>query len=326
MNANISSLYVLKALGSFFVIACHAPLEAMPATFRDLGVPCFFIISGYFLYNRDIEVVKRRATKGMRKALILTTLLTPIYFIIDPIDVSQTTFPVALRWFFVSIPNKYGGPLWYLVALFWGLFSFRFFLNAFKGKGIYWLIGFTLLGLAIGRYRFLLNSSVSSSYFTLNFLSYALPCLSIGYLAKREEDLLNKVNALDYAVWLSVLLCIESNIVSYLSEGRSSLGPYMLTFPTAFAWFMVALQHKSFGASSFVEKIGKNHSARIYYWHMLFVWAFTLLDDSILAGIGFRKFGTIYVFALSLILSMSIHYISKRITFESITKVILRQS
>lgn len=315
-KGSISSLYVLKALCAFFVVASHAPLAAMPMFFIDLGVPCFFMISGYFLYSPDLEQVKKRAIKGARKALLLVALLTPIYFLVDPVDISQTTLPLALRWIFVSIPNKYGAPLWYLVSLFWGLLAFCLYIHAFKGRGIHWLISLTTLGLIIGRYRFVWDNSAESSYFVFNFVNYALPCLSIGYLARKYETSLASHRAIDYAVYLSIALCIEKSFLGYFSDGLSSIGPHILTFPTAFAWFWVALQHKDFGQSSFVETIGKDHSARIYYWHMLIVLAFTLLEQYVSSGIFYTQFGAIYVFVTTLALSHIIGYLSNRITFE----------
>lgn len=308
---SISSLYVLKALCAFFVVASHAPLAAMPVVFIDLGVPCFFMISGYFLYSNEIGEVKRRASKGARKALLLLLLLTPIYFLVDPVDISQTTLPLALRWIFVSIPNKYGGPLWYLVSLFWGLLTLRLYIHAFKGRGIHWLIGLTALGLVIGRYRFVWDNSAESSYFVFNFINYALPCLSIGYLARKYEDVLASYRAIDHAIYLSLALCIEESLLGYFSGGLSSTGPYILTFPTAFAWFWVALQYKDFGQSSFVETIGRDHSARIYYWHMLVVLAFTGLEGCLPSGIFYSQFGVFYVFATTLILSFIIQYLSR---------------
>lgn len=315
-KGSISSLYVLKALCAFFVVASHAPLAAMPMFFIDLGVPCFFMISGYFLYSPDLEQVKKRAIKGARKALLLVALLTPIYFLVDPVDLSQTTLPLALRWIFVSIPNKYGGPLWYLVSLFWGLLAFRLYLQLFKGRGVHWLIALTVLGIAIGRYRFVWDSTPESSSFVFNFINYALPCLAIGYLARRWEPSLLAYKALDYAMWLSIALCIESSLLAYFSSGTSHVGPKILAYPTALAWVATALQHKDFGQSSFVETIGKDHSARIYYWHMLIVFAYTQLSEYLPTSISYDKFGAIYVFITTLALSHIIGYLSNHITFE----------
>lgn len=80
VSSEISSLYVLKAICAFFVVACHAPNAGMPVFFRYLGVPCFFMITGYFyLYSPDLSKVISRSSKATRKSLLLLGLLTPIY-------------------------------------------------------------------------------------------------------------------------------------------------------------------------------------------------------------------------------------------------------
>lgn len=304
VSSEISSLYILKAICAFFVVACHAPNAGMPVFFRDLGVPCFFMITGYFLYSPDLSKVISRSSKATRKSLLLLCLLTPIYYIVDPVDLSQTTPALALRWLFVGIPNKYGGPLWYLVALFWAMISFRLYLGLFKGRRVPWLISLTALGLLLGRYRFLFQHE-ESSYFVLNFLNYALPCVSIGYLTRKyEEVLLARWRFLDIAILLSILLSLETYILQTNSNGLSTLGPMLLTYPTAFAWLCVALQHKSFGAMSFIESIGRDYSASIYYWHMLFVWLFVTVESSTAVNLGYEAFGAFYIFTLSLLIAM----------------------
>lgn len=300
----ISSLYVLKALCAFFVVACHTPNAAMSVFFRDLGVPCFFMITGYFLYSHDVSKVISRSSKAARKSLLMLCVLTPIYYLIDPVDLAQTTPALVVRWLFVGIPNKYGGPLWYLVALFWGVTLFRLYLILFKGKGVQWLISLTVVGLFLGRYRFLFQEE-ESSYFVLNFLNYALPCLSIGYLLRRyEELLLSRCRFIDIAVLLSVILSLEVYALQVYSNGLSSMGPMILTYPTAFAWLCVALQYKNFGAMSFVESIGRDYSASIYYCHMIFVWLFSIVERSVGVDLGYQAFGLFYVSIASLLLAI----------------------
>lgn len=311
-STGISSLYVLKTLCVFFVVVLHAPMEGTSFVFLDVGVPCFFIISGYFLYNPDLTKVTQRVMKVAYKALCLLLFLTAIYVLLGPPEGLPTTIPMVARWLFVSIPSRYGGHLWYLVSLFWGLLAFRFYLWIFKGKGIHWLIIPAFFGLFIGRYRFLLDGS-TASIFVLNFISYALPCLAIGYLARKWETVLKKYRAIDFAVVISICAYMETVFVHFLSNGLPPMGPLLLTYPTAFAWFWVALQYKDFGKDSFIETVGREHSARIYYWHPLFVWAFTVLDKNNIS-FGFQSFGAIYVFLATLILSILIGLVSPYIS------------
>lgn len=59
------------------------------------------------------------------------------------------------------------------------------------------------------------------------------------------------------------------------------------------AILMLALGNKSFGAGSMVERIGRDLSGNIYYFHGLFIF--------MLEGVwGYEQFGAIYIFVLSL--------------------------
>lgn len=55
-NKQICSLYFLKAICAFMVIMLHTPfdkiLKEITTPICQIAVPVFFIISGYFFYNK----------------------------------------------------------------------------------------------------------------------------------------------------------------------------------------------------------------------------------------------------------------------------------
>ena len=54
---SISSLYVLKAICAFLVVIIHFPMKYGYYFYPivRIAVPCFFMISGYFLYSDNRE-------------------------------------------------------------------------------------------------------------------------------------------------------------------------------------------------------------------------------------------------------------------------------
>ncbi len=67
------SLYILKAICSFLIVFIHLPGIAFEATILQplmrIGVPVFFMISGYFLISdKSISIIK--VTRQLKKSLI----------------------------------------------------------------------------------------------------------------------------------------------------------------------------------------------------------------------------------------------------------------
>ncbi len=274
--------------------------------FHDIAVPCFFMITGYFLYSEDVAKTVKKAFQNAKKVLGILLFFTCVYFIVDPFDVTSLPLPVIVRWVFVGIPNNPGGPLWYLVALFWGLLVFGAVVRITQGRRLLWMIALVSIGLAIGRYRFLLDGQ-ESSYFVFNFVNYALPCLTLGYYARKwERRIVASKRLLDYTILISLIFCVERALVSLWSQGGGNIGPLVFTFLVAFSWIALALQHKGFGAGSFAEQIGRDYSADIYYWHMLFVVLFRCISTQTEDAILYEYFGSMYVFGIALCFAIAL--------------------
>lgn len=43
---------ILKYVAAFFVVTIHFPIYPNITAFARFAVPCFFILNGYFLYNK----------------------------------------------------------------------------------------------------------------------------------------------------------------------------------------------------------------------------------------------------------------------------------
>ncbi len=310
-QAPISSLFVLKAICAFLVVACHTPMTILPVHIRDIAVPIFFMITGFFLYSEDIQRSIDKSKGYIKKSLLLVLAFSSFYAFLEPLDFTGLlNYKLFIRWLFISIPSRLGGPIWYLVSLFWGLLFFRFYLKLFKGRGIAFLILLMFLGLIQGRYKWLVFGG-ESSYFVFNFVVQALPTLSIGYLIRKHQARILKFNYIfEIIIVLYLLSIIEQYLLKNYSNGLATIGFGAMTMPLSAGIFVLALQYPQFGKSSYLEKIGKDYSANIYYWHMAFVW---LIEVVLLSNIPFYKeIGTIEVFILALLFSIMVVKISKR--------------
>lgn len=245
--------------------------------------------------------------------------LSLIYFIIDPRPLpTMENIPILIRWIFVSVPNEFAGPLWYLTAVFWGLITFRLYQYLFKGRHISWLILLSIFGFVIGKYRFLFDGE-KSSYFAFNFISYALPCFAIGYLIHKHEERIVRWHYLsDTAIITMFLLWVEVYFLRAYSDGRSGFGASLLCYPACACLVALALKHRDFGTNSILMRIGRDYSSHIYYWHMLFVFALLVPLREMPRTIILQTidvFSAPIIFIISLLFSIFVVWLQKRIGY-----------
>lgn len=76
----IPSLYVLKALCALFVVMIHTDFvgKAYLSPVIRIAVPCFYILSGYFLYAGNAQKECSRAWRWVKKAFLLAVCLDVI--------------------------------------------------------------------------------------------------------------------------------------------------------------------------------------------------------------------------------------------------------
>lgn len=145
------------------------------------------MITGYFLYRESVPVMTFSSLVGkLKQLLLILILLTLVYYAIEPKPIDFSNYAILARWIFVAIPNRAGNPLWYLTSMIWGLIAFYAYMRMTKGKYVGALIPLVLLGIVIGKYRFLFDGQ-PSSYFVFNFINYTLPCFAVGYLLHKNE-------------------------------------------------------------------------------------------------------------------------------------------
>lgn len=274
----ISSLFVLKAVCAFMVVGIHtSPGGVVHDAIRplfDIAVPFFYILTGYFLFDRIVDNasmlpnLRLRLTRMINKVLGSLVVTFSVYTLIDHIVVGREYSIETIKYYIRHLGQGtpvMGFHLWYISALFVALLLCRLFSFSTKGLRIILLVGLLLRGVAIFLPpTFSLGDFVGAPLLQ-NTLLGALPWLSVGYFVRayiREEYLLYYRKS----VWVIIILSL---CAIFLGKGTwiNLLGLTTLT-PILFAY---ALIYPTYGAGSLWETIGIKYSQGIYYWHLLVV-------------------------------------------------------
>jgi len=181
----ISSLYLLKGIAAFLVVACHTPMGSLGRNLEPIkiiAVPLFFLISGYMIYREgsnkgDLDEIKSRLYKSFIK-IIRLVLITNLfyYFWLFPKNGNVIhSFSQLLEC--ILLGNQFTGHLWYLTAFAEALMMFYFLFFIFKtDRFMFFLPPLIITNLLIGRYGFL------SGEFIDNLNLYNLICYALPYL------------------------------------------------------------------------------------------------------------------------------------------------
>lgn len=280
----IPSLHVLKALCALFVVMIHIPFYGQHAFSPIIvcAVPCFFLISGYFLYSEEIVKVREKLRKGLKKIFIAILAINAVYVFWRVMQGNSPSWKQIADIFITG--TRINLPLWYLTAYAWAIVLLLFFVRK-SDRALYFFPFFILACLLMGRYNFVFFHGIGFAFCVRgNALTIALPIVSLGYLLHKYEVRLLSFRHLNI---LPVIVIVLSYIELYLLERfaiNNSTSYLVCTLPLACSLFLLALKHKDFYVP-FVCEIGKIHSANIYYFHIL-TWDAILSHISAIYSIG----------------------------------------
>ncbi|MDO4410620.1 MAG: acyltransferase family protein [Akkermansia sp.] len=262
-------LYVLKAICALWVVGIHLPLvgkaDLMPLFVS--AVPCFYIISGFFLYKGGDSIKERAcAWKWCKKIFTVACLINVFYF---AVAILRGEWPDICEKFCISFVtgDTVNGALWYLTAMWEALCVFIFCRRFFSDKVIYVFSFFILFNLLLGKYYFIFDAGEYDlpQCIRLNWLTVALPCMSVGYLLRKHELYFKNVKVELWVVIFMLLSYIEYFVLkSFCIETPSY---YLFTLPMAVCLVLVC-KNLANEKLSLLANIGKNHSSNIYYFHM----------------------------------------------------------
>lgn len=271
-------LDILKVVAAIFIIAVHCGFlfdynkVAYHITCNGLfriPIPFFFTINGFFLFtvfqNNKIKFWIKRV--GI---LYLIWMFIFMYFWIIPVHQNPLKiFPTVLFGF---------NHLWYLAALFLGgllLYNIQKFSNILLVVSalVLYLIGYTIQTLSnfnVFEETTLIAKLINFPPLHRNFLFFALPFLSIGYVIRRTNFhlKLKKTQTLTLLI-ISFALLITESLINYDVNSKASfnmslsflvLGPMLLL--SAFAFTL---------NSNVNSKVLSSYSIALYLVHPLII-------------------------------------------------------
>ena len=200
------SIDILKFICAILVVFLHTDCVyhdyILPLT--RCAVPCFFMISGYLLFNDgDIEISRlKRSTRNILHIIVWSTLLFACYKEAVAIHQGSVYIP-SLRELFNFIvlnENPFGGHLWYLGAYLYVLLIAMIISKYKIWKYMFYAIPILLLtDLILGKYSLLFLDREFPVIYVRNFLFVGLPYFALGACLKKYSD---KISKIKYYYWL----------------------------------------------------------------------------------------------------------------------------
>lgn len=277
----ISSINVLRALGSIFVLLIHVP--AQNNTIRDylipivsLAVPIFFISSGYFLYVNDRDTMIKKTTRNVFKFLRLFLSVSFLYFIIGFPEKGWVITSFAKFKDFIFFGKTFCGVLWFLLALVYTNVIINILCRIEKIFNIYILIlliisiPITVIQIVSGGYCYHFGIDPRIYFVYLLSVLGAIPFVTMGICLKRYESSILKIfkgKSVSILLLLSVIAIYFEYL--YILHFNAYMGYFVSTPITSFLLFTLALKHKNITGGVLLQNLATKHSANIYYFHLL---------------------------------------------------------
>jgi hypothetical protein len=280
------------------------------------------MISGYLLYTPDGKELSQKAAKQLKKICCVIVCVHAVYAIYSALRAyfsATYTFPIQtwsefFNWLFCGTELGHG-VLWYLHTYAWTLAVLWTLSRKGNVKYIRYLPFLLIANLVLGRYLFLFPFEIQNFGLRQNCFTVGLPYFAIGYMVHQHES---QLHAVPIRKWLILmfgsLVAVYAEIALLTIMGRNNhFADFVFNIPLSVTLFTLMALHPSWEVSPWLVRLGRDHSANIYYWHMMIgglcSWA----------GLNFPSIQVIIVFTLSLFLSILI----RKISISRITRVIL---
>jgi fucose 4-O-acetylase-like acetyltransferase len=245
-------------------------------------MPLFFIISGMFIKEMDIKSATKKYMRTLLVPYYITSLI--ILFTIVTINIYFGDYDILLgyvadfgrKFFFYDenmssvLERKIIGPLWFLVALFWGCVIVSYLKSKFKEIEL----GIITFGIMMATYE--LSKTICVPFYLSQGLM-SLLFLQIGGMIHKYMILDNSVNKAVLLVMLVIGLdCALSNPSIDLARCQIGRGVYSVVGSIIISLLLLHLLIYAKITNIVFEKIGRNtlwilcgHSI-VYYFLTLF--------------------------------------------------------
>ncbi len=273
-NHNIDAL---KAICALLIVSIHCTYAGKfyLDPLAKIAVPCFFMISGYCIYEGDSGKLGRRLAKAAgRVAYIL--VWASLVFCIMPLYSYWRTGANEFHFAWSNLwlnTNPFCGHLWYLQAYLYVLLVAWLLNRAGRIALLPRLAPVLLLcGLALGSYSCLLAGKPLASLLTRNFLFIGLPFFSIGMWLRRHATSAGLPAWLGSrwmaAAILALLLLSVGEKLLVWNFAHRAYDLYVTTIVLSVLVFCLTVTRGDVGGN-WLSAIGQRYSLYIYVYHML---------------------------------------------------------
>lgn len=278
MKPSISSIYLLKAVGAVFVVMVHFHFyrsQVFEPLYR-CGVPIFFILGGYFLFTPDNEILLSRIKRSLLKMIKLIIFFNTIYYFVNSTFVNDWSFEFSNNYKLFRLliyGDSISGHLWFLHSYLWTILLLWFLANCKVKFFVYNVLAVLLLILCCfnGSYGFILPFDLNVSKFWFPWVLMSYPMFIVGFnIHKYEENILSYFSSqiVSFGLLICILLCyIEHRLFSmlHLYTADTKLSTLLLVSML----LIFCLTKKEFGKGTWLETLGRDHSANIYFWQFI---------------------------------------------------------
>lgn len=263
----LKGIDLVKVLMAFVVVSIHTTTWPLLGV-REVAVPYFFIVSGFFLYGKmtgkrtaDLAAIRGWTLKILRLYLIWTTIYLPftVYGMVhDGLSWKQALVVFVRNLAFVG-ENFMSWPLWYLLSMLWSGVLFYLF-RALKIPVWGWLLAGAVIA-AIPHFAGE-NPLFLKVFKGRDNLIFTGPFyLSIGCLLREFEVKL--------PLWGGILLFIAGLVAFHFT-------PFALPVAAA-GLFLLAKELPLSQLSDRLSRAFRDGSETIYLVHMIFAALLILL-------------------------------------------------
>ena len=273
-----SSLNILKAICCILIVFNHCKFPSvfgkLLENYARIGVPIFFLISGYYLNGNSKEKIKSKIWKNMKLlffSCIIYLLLNCIRYFVDKeatIGYFRCFINVKniLDFIFFNV-NPFWGHLWFIHALIY-LYVIEFILLKYNLNNK--KVGLSLSVILLITYQIInglfVDDFLNNIQYIRNYIFVGIPFFTIGkYISSKPFN--KKIN-----IVLSVVsffgLTIE--ILLYRNE------LYVFSILLAILLFKFTLDYKDYKNKT-LEYIGDKLSMYIYILHPAVKWIYIYL-------------------------------------------------
>lgn len=264
-----------------------------------IAVPCFFILNGYFLCG--IETNSKKIFKQVKHLLLIYFVWVFIYL-----------YNVPSVYYFIDVTSKEilykgFGHLWYISTLLEAIILF-YFIKKLKISDISLLI-LALVFFSIGCFIQIHYCAphIDNLYYSRNFLFFAFPFISLGYLTKKYFFVINKTKTIYLSIifFISLITLLYESYCIMIHEGVADM-MWSLFIICPVLIFLILKKSKYAKTDDLINKL----SGGVYFIHPLVITLFCTYLVTL--DLIFKSF---LVFFISILLSYSIIQVNTKKRF-----------